>query len=283
MTRAYIRLDPAFDERKEGYPDGPFAALVATFCLAEHQPERGRFRSLDYLRRLLGHRGRHATYLVEHGDLTTLDDGRVYVDGWDEWQEGDWKVAERVARIRNRAKHTPPVTPKVTPPVTVGVTLHPTKAVETDSLDSGGGSSAEAELSGGGDSPPPDEWDSPETPVLQWLSDHGCYVAPGNGYHRNLITGVERHGAEAVIAAMDRLSRAGTRNGDTKGFVFSAIDMLDKSARPTVLELVRDEKAEQQQSSVQRRVENTQRMLHENGHHQDTPNPACPLCKAVSA
>ena len=39
MTRAYIRLDPAFDERKESYPDGPYAALIATFCLAEHQPE----------------------------------------------------------------------------------------------------------------------------------------------------------------------------------------------------------------------------------------------------
>ncbi len=30
MTRAYIRLDPAFDERKYDYPDGAYAALVAT-------------------------------------------------------------------------------------------------------------------------------------------------------------------------------------------------------------------------------------------------------------
>ncbi len=282
MTRAYIRLDPAFDERKESYPDGPFAALVSTFCLAEHQPERGRFRSLDYLRRLLGHRGRHVQYLVDHGDLTLIPDGRVYVDGWDEWQEGDWKVAERVARIRSRAKHTPPVTPKVTPPVTVGVTLHPPKAVETDRLDSADSAEAEQGLSAGGDGPPPFD-DQPEFPVLQWLAAHGCYVAPGNGYHRNLITGVERHGAEAVIGAMDRIARAGTRNGDTKGFVFQAIDMLDKSARPSMLEIVRDEKAEQQESSVKRRVENTQRMLHENGHHQDSPKPACPLCKAVAS
>lgn len=104
MTRAYIRLDPAFDEHKESYPDGPYAALVATLCLAEHQPERGRFRSTDYLRRLLGRRGRHLAYLLEHGDLLELPDGRVYVDGWDEWQEGDWKVGERVARIRHRAR-----------------------------------------------------------------------------------------------------------------------------------------------------------------------------------
>lgn len=104
MPRAYLRLDPAFDERKESYPDGPYAALVATFCLAELQPQRGRFRSLDYLSRMLGKRGRHARYLVEQGDLTILPDGRVYVDGWDEWQEGDWKVSERVARIRDRDK-----------------------------------------------------------------------------------------------------------------------------------------------------------------------------------
>lgn len=104
MTRHYIRLDPAFDERKESYPDGPYAALIGTLCLAEAQPDRGRFRSADYLRRILGKRGRHVPFLIEHGDLAELPDGRVYVDGWDEWQEGDWKVAERVERIRNRVK-----------------------------------------------------------------------------------------------------------------------------------------------------------------------------------
>jgi hypothetical protein len=105
MTRHYIRLDPAFDERKEAYPDGPYAALVAALCLAEAQPDRGRFRSADYLRRLLGKRGRHVPYLMAHGDLSELPDGRLYIDGWDEWQEGDWKVAERVQRIRNRPRN----------------------------------------------------------------------------------------------------------------------------------------------------------------------------------
>jgi hypothetical protein len=102
MTRAYIRLDPAFDERKEAYPDGPYAALIATLCLAEAQPMRGRFRSVAYLKALLGKRGRHLPYLIEHGDVEVLPDGRPYLVGWDEWQEGDWKVGERVARIRNR-------------------------------------------------------------------------------------------------------------------------------------------------------------------------------------
>ncbi len=102
MTRAYIRLDPQFDERKESYPDGAYRALIACLCLSESQPVRGRFRSLDYLKRLLGKSGRHAQYLVDHGDVTVLEDGRVYVEGWDEWQEGDWKVGERVRRIRAR-------------------------------------------------------------------------------------------------------------------------------------------------------------------------------------
>jgi hypothetical protein len=102
VTRAYIRLDPQFDERKEAYPDGPYRALVACLCLAESQPVRGRFRSVDYLRRLLGQSGRHVPFLIEHGDLTVLEGGRVYVVGWDEWQEGDWKVGERVRRIRAR-------------------------------------------------------------------------------------------------------------------------------------------------------------------------------------
>lgn len=104
MPRAYLRLDPSFDERKEAYPDGPYAALIATFCLAEHQPQRGRFRSREYLARLLGKRGRHVPYLLEHGDIVAQPDGRIYVEGWDEWQEGDWKVAERVARIRERKR-----------------------------------------------------------------------------------------------------------------------------------------------------------------------------------
>ena len=121
MTRSYIRLDPAFIEHKEAYPDGPYAALVDVFCLAEQQPARGRFRNERYLRALLGRRGRHVPYLLEHQDLKPLADGRLYVDGWDEWQEGDWKVGERVERIRGRSKGH--VTADVTPPVTPGVTV----------------------------------------------------------------------------------------------------------------------------------------------------------------
>lgn len=116
MTRAYLRLDPLYDENKAHYPDGPYAALVATICLAESQPERGRFRSERFLQALLDKRGRHVRFLLEHDDLKLLPDGRVYVVGWDEWQEGDWKVTERVARIRARrnGEVTPDVTERVT-------------------------------------------------------------------------------------------------------------------------------------------------------------------------
>lgn len=141
VTRAYLRLDPAYDERKADYPDGPYATLIACICLAESQPERGRFRSERFLRALLEKRRRWVPYLIEHGDLVVLDDGRVYVDGWDEWQEGDWKVAERVERIRNRRR--PRRTAGVTPDVTVGVTV-PTVHPPRDALSDSGAKRSEA-------------------------------------------------------------------------------------------------------------------------------------------
>lgn len=117
MTRAYLRLDPAFFERKaiqQEYPAGSFTALAGSLCLAESQPQRGRFRDERLLRALLGQYGRYVPFLVQRGDLVVEKDGRVYIDGWDEWQEGDWKVGERVKRIRGRERTTKPVTPETT-------------------------------------------------------------------------------------------------------------------------------------------------------------------------
>lgn len=257
MTRAYLRLDPGFDERKESYPDGPYSALIATFCLGELQPERGRFRSLDYLSRLLGRRGRHVPYLVEHGDLTKLDDGRVYVDGWDEWQEGDWKVAERVARIRNRkvpervtVADTPPVTVGVTPDVTPPVTA-PRQSVAVSGGEAVGGASSGAEQTA------PDPWEDTEHEALVWLSRHGCDVRPGNGYHQKLVTAVEHHGINAVIGMFDRLAAGGTKSGDVKGFLFGAIDALDARNRPKLSEIEAEDRAEQRDDSLQRRLART--------------------------
>ena len=114
-TRAYLRTDPGIWRRKvveQRYPAPLFAAFQAVLCLAEEQPERGRFRSERLLRLLLDEPmdgvsirwGRHVTELIARGDLVRLADGTLYVDGWDEWQEGDVTVRERMQRLRDRRK-----------------------------------------------------------------------------------------------------------------------------------------------------------------------------------
>lgn len=115
--RAYIRVDPNLPDAKEHYPDGALAAFTLTLCLAEHQGWRGRFRNRKLLAALLGRRARWIPYLIEHGDLVEAENGVLYFEGWDEWQEGDWKVGERVKRIRERRAVTATVTDCVTPTV----------------------------------------------------------------------------------------------------------------------------------------------------------------------
>lgn len=140
MTRAYLRLDPNFSDRKAHYPDGAIAAYVAILCHAEQQPQRGRFRNAKLLRVLLDKRARWLRFLIENGDLVEQNDGRLYVDGWDEWQEGDVTVPERMRRLRARKAGI--VTNGVTAPVTAGVTA---PSVYRPSSGGGGGSN-----SGGG-------------------------------------------------------------------------------------------------------------------------------------
>jgi len=136
MSRAYLRLDPEFYERKvldQHYPPGAALALIGCLCLAETQPKRGRFRDRRVLSVLLGRpSSRWIPYLVERGDL--IEQALVpslYVDGWDEWQEGDWKVAERIARVRAR-------THRVTVPVTVDVTPTDTPLRLAEAVGAGG-------------------------------------------------------------------------------------------------------------------------------------------------
>ena len=145
-TRAYLRLDPHVYERKalgvdtdgvpiEGWKPYPTDALVAffgTLALADMQPQRGYFRSERILRELLrGVDGKGARYarmvpvLIERGDLIEQPGGRLYVEGWTEWQEGDLTVAERMRRMRARQSHRNGVTPAVTADVTATVTASP--------------------------------------------------------------------------------------------------------------------------------------------------------------
>lgn len=225
MPRAYLRLDPAFDERKESYPDGPYAALVATFCLAELQPQRGRFRSLDYLSRMLGKRGRHARYLVEHGDLTILDDGRVYVDGWDEWQEGDWKVSERVHRIRNRKS----VTPDVTVPVTVDVTPDVTALRQSVS------GSGKRSISGGADSEIAREDGLPHiTPEAQRLIEGltgKLITTAGDKQLTEYDRQLEAHGLAKVSDAYRRVAGS-VKNPTYRQLIWSALRVLEPFTTP---------------------------------------------------
>jgi hypothetical protein len=162
MARAYLRLDPGYFDRKaieQKYPPGAVAALIGALCHAEHQPQRGRFRDTRVLKALLGPYAKWIPFLIERRDLV-VKKGVLYVDGWDEWQEGDWKVGERVKRIRNRAKATEAggdVTPDVTPDVTVDVTVgnESPDSVGTVYNLSDGGRQSVIDGAGGGDSPQP--------------------------------------------------------------------------------------------------------------------------------
>ncbi len=140
MSRAYLRTDPALYERKvveQGYPLPLFAAFVGTLCLAEHQPKRGRFRNDRVLRALLGPAARFVPELIRRCDLIVQDDGSLYVDGWEEWQEGDWKVGERVSRIRSRTRRKSVTVPNVTP-VTVPTVDTPSDGDCQSVIDGGG-------------------------------------------------------------------------------------------------------------------------------------------------
>lgn len=131
MSRAYLRLDPRAYEKKviqQGYPLPLFAAFIGALCEAEHQPTRGSYRNERVLRAVLEDAAKHIPELVKRGDLVRAKDGTIYVDGWDEWQEGDWKVGERVRRIRDRRKNeggdvTVPTVTHVTPATVTGETV----------------------------------------------------------------------------------------------------------------------------------------------------------------
>jgi hypothetical protein len=115
--RAYLRLDPNFGDKKAAYPDGAFRAYIEVLCFAEQQHPRGVFRSRKLLAVLLDKRARWIPYLTAQGDIEEVPTGQIVVDGWTEWQEGDWKVHERIGRIRNKArsKRTEQTVTSVTP------------------------------------------------------------------------------------------------------------------------------------------------------------------------
>jgi hypothetical protein len=120
-------------------------SMVLAMCSAARQPNRGRFREPVVLERVVG----KAKYrrMVERGDVIPADPGPgVYLDGWDEWQEGDHTVAERMQRMRARRRNKS--NGRVTPPPS-----HDRNVVTTDAS-----TSTKNVLGGvgvGDDSPPP--------------------------------------------------------------------------------------------------------------------------------
>lgn len=115
--KAYHRTDPLMDERKGHYAPAQFGAFVKVQLLAGRQTRRGRFRSVAALKAMLPSAyARHVEFLVEQGDLIPASRhapcdqcppgppprGEVYIDGWDEWQEGDLTVGERMRVLRER-------------------------------------------------------------------------------------------------------------------------------------------------------------------------------------
>ncbi len=104
-----------------------------------------------------------------------------------------------------------------------------------------------------------DPWADPEHEALVWLAKHGCDIRPGNGYHHKLVTSVEVYGVNAVVGAMDRLADAGTRQGDVKGFLFGAIDMLNSRDRPKLADLEKGERADETERAHRARLERTRR------------------------
>jgi hypothetical protein len=102
LPKAYLRLDPNIDQVHPEHLE----AFIRLLCVAARQQRRGRFADRVTLDALFGRRT--VDRFVSRRDLVPEGDC-WYVDGWDEWQEGDWTVSERKARIRARQERTPSV------------------------------------------------------------------------------------------------------------------------------------------------------------------------------
>ncbi len=138
MPRAYLRVDPNIDQ----HPDP--LGMVLLLCAGARQPERGRFKDRAVIVRAIGPARTKA--MIGRQDVVQLTDTRWYLVGWDEWQEGDYTVGERMRRMRaRRSKGVSPVTPSASPE---------RNAVTTDASSS---SPSGSTYSGDGDeiSPPP--------------------------------------------------------------------------------------------------------------------------------
>ena len=96
LPRAYRRMDPNLDQ----HPDAD--GMMRLMCAAARQPYRGRFKHRNSIVTIVGESRTRA--MLARRDVVKLPDGTFYLDGWDEWQEGDLTVAERMRRMRDRRR-----------------------------------------------------------------------------------------------------------------------------------------------------------------------------------
>jgi 5-methylcytosine-specific restriction endonuclease McrA len=96
LPKAYLRIDPNLDSTHPAPAD-----MVALLCAANRQPKRGRFKSPELAMRVLG-KGLF-NRAMRRGDLIAEEDG-LYVAHWDEWQEGNLPVGDRMRLIRGQTK-----------------------------------------------------------------------------------------------------------------------------------------------------------------------------------
>lgn len=125
-ARAYIRVFVDRAERWADLTDAQYRTLDLLHLHAVEQLPRGFYRSLAvaqaFLPPLLTDQ---VPGLIDLGLVTVQDDGRLYLVGWTEDQEGDWQVVERVRRHRAVQRGSDPVTPTTVTGVTPTTVITP--------------------------------------------------------------------------------------------------------------------------------------------------------------
>jgi hypothetical protein len=97
LPKAYLRVDPNID----AHPDP--GTIVLLMVWANRQSRRGRFKSLTVVEKIIGRKKVAAA--IERGDLVQQEDGAFYLEGWDTWQEGDFDVASRMRKLREKRRN----------------------------------------------------------------------------------------------------------------------------------------------------------------------------------
>lgn len=267
-VRAYHRVDPLMDERKGHYSPSQLGAFVKVQLLAGRQRCPGRFRSLEAVANIVpASYVEHIPFLVAEGDLIVQPDGTVYLDGWDEWQEGDLTVSERMSRLRNRRRNagvTDTVTATVTEPVTSTVTRASPSANANAVADA---SSPEGGLGGTA---------IPRDVQAAWESATGrTILASGRFPYEYLDDACRRHEAYDVIVKIKRARAQFDRVPEVAALAMAVKALLDPPLDP---------KAVKQAADPPRRRAGTPdpallKARHNRGEHIDAPTSDCPSCR----